>query len=65
MQQVTLPGYEQIIKEYFDITHTETRKVLLAIDEADQNMVLTNLTSKLYDHIVGKVDDIEIGRAHV
>lgn len=58
---VKIQGYDQVIKEYFDITHNETRKVLLSIDESDQNQVLTNLTSKLYDHIVTKVDDIDFG----
>jgi len=61
MQQYKIPGFDKVIDEYFDITHDETRKVLLAIDEADQNQVLTNLTSKLYDHIVDKVDDIDFG----
>lgn len=53
--------YNEIIKEYFDLDHDETRKVLVNIDEADQNMVLNTLTSKLYDNIVDKVDDIDYG----
>lgn len=61
MQQCKIPRFDEVIKEYFDIAHNETRKVLLSIDEADQNQVLTNLTSKLYDHIVTKVDDIDFG----
>lgn len=56
-----IKGYEQIIESHFDITHNETRKILLAINEVDQNVVLTALTSKLYDHIVNKVDDIDYG----
>lgn len=51
--------FDDIIKEYFDITDTKTRKVLFAIDEADQDNVLHSLTSKLYDDIVNKVDDID------
>ncbi|MGL5327853.1 MAG: hypothetical protein ACRDD7_01205 [Peptostreptococcaceae bacterium] len=53
--------YDKIMKEHFDIDDRETRKTLLAIDEADQNKVLTALSSKLYDHIVNKVDDIDFG----
>ena len=53
--------YDKIITEHFDITHNETRKVLLNINEADQNQVLTALTSRLYEHIVEKVDDIDFG----
>lgn len=53
--------YKQIIGEYFDITDRLTRKSLLALDEADQNQILYSLTSKLYDHIVNKVDDIDFG----
>jgi len=51
--------FDDIIKEYFDITDTKTRKVLFAIDEADQDNILHSLTSKLYDDIVNKVDDID------
>lgn len=54
-------GYDTIIKEYFNIEHTETRKVLLAVNEADQNQILTALVGRLYDNIVNKVDDIDFG----
>lgn len=53
--------YDTILNEYFDIEHRETRKVMLNINEADQNQVLSALTSKLYDHIVDRVDDIDFG----
>lgn len=53
--------YDIILNEYFDIDHRETRKVMLNINEADQNQVLSALTSKLYDHIVDRVDDIDFG----
>lgn len=53
--------YNCIIKEHFDLNHDETRKVLVNIDEADQNMVLNALTSRLYDNIVNKVDSIDYG----
>lgn len=53
--------YNTILNEYFDIEHHETRKIMLAIDENDQNNVLNALTSKLYDSIINKVDDIDYG----
>lgn len=53
--------YELIMQEHFDIGDTQTRKILLNINEADQNAVLNALTSKLYDNIVNKVDDIDYG----
>jgi len=53
--------YARAMNEFFDITDTETRKVLLAVNEADQNKVLVSLTSKLYDNVVDRVDDIDFG----
>lgn len=53
--------YTRAMNEYFDITDYETRKVLLAVNEADQNKVLVSLTSKLYDNVVNRVDDIDFG----
>lgn len=53
--------YDRLVTEYFDITDRETRKILLSIDEADQNQVMSSLASKLYDSIVGKVTDIDFG----
>lgn len=58
---ISRESYDKIISEYFDITDRETRKVLLNVNEADQNQILSALTSKLYDHIVDKVDDIDFG----
>ena len=52
---------KKILSENFDIMDTETRKVLVAIDESDQNLVLASLCAKLYDKIVEKVDDIDYG----
>ena len=54
-------GYTRAMNEFFDITDRETRKVLLAVNEADQNKVLVSLTSKLYDNVVDRVDDIDFG----
>lgn len=49
------------IDEYFDASDRKTRKILMAVDETDQNQILSTLTSKLYDSIVTKVDDIDFG----
>ena len=46
---------------YFDTTDTMTRSILLSVNEADQNTVMTSLANKLYEHIVDKVDDIDFG----
>lgn len=53
--------YDLILKEHFDCDDDETRQIMLSIDESDQNQAVTALTSKLYDHIVKKVDDIDYG----
>lgn len=49
------------LRENFDITDDVTRRTLVEADDADQNQLLTALTSKLYDQIVSKVDDIDFG----
>jgi hypothetical protein len=53
--------FKRAINEYFDIEDTLTRKSLFSINEEDQNQVLISLTSRLYDNIVNKVDDIDFG----
>lgn len=55
------PEFTKAMNEFFDITDHETRKILLAVNESDQNKVLVSLTSKLYDNVVDKVDDIDFG----
>lgn len=55
------PVYNKAIVEHFDLTDTKTRKALLSVNEAGQNTVLMNLTSRLYDKIVEKCDDIDYG----
>ena len=47
--------------EHFDLSDNITRKAILVMNEAEQTAVLTSLTSKLYDNIVAKVDDIDFG----
>ena len=55
------PEFERIITEHFDLSDKGTFSYLRSIEEADQNKVLIALTSKLYDHLVEKVDDIDFG----
>ena len=55
------PEYTKAMNEYFDIDHKETRDILLAVNEDDQSKVLVSLTSKLYENIIDKVDDIDFG----
>lgn len=55
------PAFDKAMNEHFDITDTNTRRVLLAVNEADQEKILTSLTSKLYDNIMDKFDDIDFG----
>ena len=54
--------YNEIIKEHFDVMDSDTRKILVSINEADQNQVLGNLATKLYNSIVKKVTDIDFGQ---
>lgn len=49
------------LNEHLDMTDRTTRKAVLKLNEAEQGGVLTALTSKLYDHIISKVDDIDYG----
>ena len=55
------PEFTKAMNEYFDIDHKETRDILLAVNEDDQSKVLVSLTSKLYENIIDKVDDIDFG----
>ena len=47
--------------KYFDNEDTMTRSILLSVNEADQNVVMTSLANKLYGHITEKVDEIDFG----
>ena len=53
--------FDAIMREHMDISDTETRRSLIGLDEADKSKMLVSLTSKLYDKIVEKVDDINYG----
>lgn len=61
MSVYRIPEYEKAVTEYFDLSDKETFSYLRSIEEADQNKVLIALTSKLYDHLVDKIDDIDFG----
>lgn len=56
-----LNEYNEIIREYFDISDTKTRKFIVALEDTEQNQLLTALSSALYDKIVQKVDKIDFG----
>lgn len=47
--------------KYFDTEDTMTRAIMLSVNEADQNIVMTSLANKLYEHITDKVDEIDFG----
>lgn len=53
--------FTECMNTYFDTEDKLTRSVLLSVNEADQNVVMTSLSNKLYKHIVDKVDDIDFG----
>jgi len=55
------PKVMEKFTENMDLSDSVTRKAILVMNEAEQNAVLTSLTSKLYDNIVSKVDDIDYG----
>lgn len=53
--------FTRAMNEYFDVTDDTTRKILLSVNEADQDKIMVSLTSKLYDAIMDKVDSIDFG----
>lgn len=53
--------YDHIIREYFDITDRDTRKILVSVSEADKGEVLSSLTNKLYNNIIDKAYEIDFG----
>lgn len=53
--------YMNFIAENFNIKDDETRRGLLSFNEAEKDQLMQNLTSKLYDKIVSKVDEIDFG----
>lgn len=55
------PSVNKIINEYFNIVDNDTREYVLNINESEQDKLLGKLTTKLYDHITGRVTDIDFG----
>ena len=53
--------FDAIVSENMDLQDSATLNTICSINEADRAAVLTSLTSKLYDNIVDKVDDIDFG----
>lgn len=49
-----------LIKEHFDLNDTETLYAVVQ-EGNERTQILSSLTSKLYDQIVNKVDDIDFG----
>lgn len=54
-------AYTEACNNYFDFGDKETRDSLIGINEDDQSRVLMSLTTRLYDQIMNKVDDIDYG----
>lgn len=57
----TYPEFNKAVSEHLDITDKATREGVIGLSEAGQEAVLTRLTSKLYDNIVKKANDIDYG----
>lgn len=53
--------FNKIMSENMDLTDMDTLNAICSIHEEDRAALLTSLTSKLYDNIVGKVDKIDFG----
>ena len=53
--------FNEFIYENFDLEDQTTRMVLFAMNEAEQERVMLSMTSRLYDSIIDKVDDIDFG----
>lgn len=53
--------YDQLFMEHFDVSDNDTRSRYVSLDESGKEQMLVSLTSKLYDKIVEKVDDIDFG----
>lgn len=54
-------SFGEVSYEYFNVHDKETLRILTTVNEEDQGQILQSLTSKLYDAIVKKVDDIDYG----
>lgn len=52
---------DQVLSESFNTSNYATLRKLVSLEEAEKGQLLTALTSKLYDDIVNKIDDIDFG----
>lgn len=55
------PEYRKLVGEFFDINDRDTRLILTAVDEDDQDKVIMSLTGKIYNNMIDKIDDIDFG----
>lgn len=53
--------YADIVYEYFDPSNSTEFCTLMNLNEEQQDRVLANLATKLYDHIVNEITDIDFG----
>lgn len=53
--------YEEILRENVDMSNIDAVKYLANLNESGKDQLLESLTSKLYDKIVAKIDDIDFG----
>lgn len=53
--------FREAVDNHFDMSDKETRQSLTGLHEEDQSKVLMSLTTRLYDQIMDKVDDIDYG----
>ena len=52
---------QNLMLEYMDMTDYDTAMPLFNLNEAEQNTFLISLTTKLYQMIVNKIDDVDFG----
>ena len=58
---MVLNEYNSLFSEHFDLYDQPTRKCILALEDAEQDQLLTALASALYDKVVEKADKIDFG----
>lgn len=56
-----MKSYGEICYENFNMRDSHTLNVITSVNEADQTQILQSLTSKLYQIIIKKVDQIDFG----
>lgn len=55
-------SYANVIYEYFDPSNSAEFNKLMTLNENDQDRVLVNLASKLYEHIRNEITDVDFGK---